>query len=126
MKPLKVLEEENIHVIIGLGGDTDKGKIISAYAVLNRLGMERRRRRFTLHVVSPKPRPLYFEELRDLVLNNITYTLVIRYNDLGYGELGKLVDEIKSMGGEVYGIVIGDLGELARLFEEKNIPYERI
>lgn len=125
MKPLKILEDENIHVVMGIG-ENGQGKMIAAYAIINSLSLKYKRRRFTLHIVSPKPRPLYFEELRDMILNNIAYTFVVRYSDLNYEHLDKLVEEIRSMNKPIYGIVAGDLGELESFFKTRNIPYEKI
>jgi hypothetical protein len=125
MSWLKVLEEDNVHVIIGLG---DKGKEVSiaAYNEISRINMKEKKRRFTLHVVSMKPRPLYFEDLRDVVLNNISLTLTIRYQGFDFEKIGKLVDRIKGENGEVIGIVSSDLEELAKLLEEKGVPVTRV
>ncbi len=122
MKPLKVLEEENIHIIVGVGlGEVNSSKM---YLVLSRLNRRYRRRRFTIHVVSSKPRPLYLEELRDVILNNITYTLVLRYYGYNLDRIKEIVDQAQKSGSPVYGVVLGDFQEISRVFESLGIEYE--
>jgi hypothetical protein len=125
MSWLKVLEEDNVHVIIGLG---NKGKeaSLAAYNEISKISMREKKRRFTLHVVSMKPRPLYFEDLRDVVLNNISLTLTIRYQDFDFEKIGKLVDQIKAENEKVIGVVSSDLEELVKLLEEKGVPVTRV
>ncbi len=125
MNWLRVLEEDNIHVIIGLG---EKGRdtSIATYAAMARLSAEKRRRRFTVHVVSMKPRPLYMEDLRELLQSNIAYTITVRYHDFDFKKINELVEELLGEKRMVYGVVSSDLAELAKLLEEKGVPVEKV
>ncbi len=122
MKLLKILEEENIHVIIGIGpSETSLSKI---YPILYRLSRKYKRRRFTIHVVSNKPRPLYLEELRDLILNNITYTFVLRYHGYSPEGIENIVNLARESGSPVYGIVLGDFQEVSHVLESLGVEHE--
>lgn len=122
MRSLKILEEENIHVIVGVGpGEVDSSRM---YLVLSRLSRRYGRRRFTIHVVSSKPRPLHLEELRGILLKNIAYTLVLRYHGYSPEGVRNIVDLARRSGSPVHGIVLGDFHEIARVFESLGIEYE--
>ncbi len=125
MSYLKILEENNIHVILGLG-ENSRDKMIATYNVLARLSMNTGKRRFTIHVVTPKPRPLYFETLRGLLSHNIAYTIIVRYHNLDTKQLEALIDKLRSDGKTIYGIITGDLRELSEFLKSRNIPYEEI
>lgn len=125
MEFLKVLEDESIHVIIGVKGN-EEGVSVATYSILSRLAGKYGVRRFTLHVVSYKPRPQYIEEIRSLIQNNIVYTLVVRYLGFDFEEIRNRINMLKQQNRPVYGIVSGDLEELASLFQSLGVPYERI
>ncbi len=125
MNWLKVLEEDNIHLIVGLG---EKGRdtSIASYATMSRLSAEKHKRRFTIHVVTMKPSPLYMEDLRELLQSNIAYTITVRYHDFDFQKISRLLEELKKEEKIIYGVVSSDLAELAKLLEEKGIPVEKV
>jgi len=72
------------------------GKKIRVGEFLNylvRASAERKTRNIVLRVVSTLPRPKYLESLRDLIQNNISYALTIKYAGSSSEDLRKLVNE---------------------------------
>lgn len=128
MEYIKILEENNIHIVLGLENgeisDADISRIL--YGQLAKLAYRHGTRRFTLHVVSIKPRPLYLEDLRNFIQNNIVYSLVIRYHDLNFQELNKIVNDLLAKNKHVYGIVEKEFAELASFLEGKGIEVVKI
>ncbi|ADI32041.1 hypothetical protein [Staphylothermus hellenicus] len=128
MEYLKVLEEDNIHVIIGVGGeenyDTDRSGAI--YSELVRLANKHNKRRFTLHIVTDKPRPLYIENIRSLIQNNIVYSLTIRYHNLNFEELEKIINDLHAQNKLVYGVVEEEFAELVSFLKNKGIEVVKI
>lgn len=125
MRSLKVLEDNSIHVIIGVKNNGD-GIAVATYSVLSRLAGRHGIKRFTLHVVSYKPRPQYIEEIRSLIQSNIAYTLVIRYLGFDFKEIRNRINMLRQRNIPVYGIVSSDLEELASLLQSLGVPCERI
>ncbi len=125
MRFLKVLEDDNVHIVIGVKGNGD-GVSAATYSILSRLAGKHKVRRFTLHVVSYKPRPQYIEEIRPLIQSNIAYTLVVRYLGFDFEEIKRQIIMLKQQNRPIYGIVSGDLEELASLFQSLGVPYEKI
>lgn len=66
-------------------------------------------RRFIIYVVSPIPKPLYIEKLRNVLSNNISSTLVVKHIGSSHRDLDILVDEIKDKPHLV--LVFPDMGE---------------
>ncbi len=127
MSYLKVLEEEDIHIIAGLSDEEKTSNIgVALYTVMSRLAQKYNRRRFTIHVFTTKPRPIYIEDLREMLLNNIAYTIVLRYHDYNFEEAEKLVEELVRDKKIVYGIVEGDQAELVSLLKNKGVLVEEI
>jgi hypothetical protein len=127
MSYLKVLEEDNIHIIVGLSDEEKTSNIgVTLYTIMSRLAQRYGRRRFTIHVFTTKPRPIYIEDLREMLLNNIAYTIVLRYHDYNLEEAGKLVEKLVSDKKIVYGVVEGDQAELVSLLKNKGVTVEEI
>ncbi|WP_244372411.1 hypothetical protein [Staphylothermus marinus] len=125
---LKVLEEDNIHVVVGVGGEEnstiDRSGVI--YSELVRLANKYNKRRFTLHVVSDKPRPLYIENIRSLIQNNIVYSLTIRYHNLNFEELEKIINDLLARNKLVYGVVEEEFAELISFLRNKGVEVVKI
>ena len=120
MKSLRVLEENNTYVILGFNGKGSDVALV-AYNELTRISAKTRCRRFTLFIVTNKPSPYYIEDLRYALQNNIAYTIVMRYVGLDMEKLSRLIDEIKSSGKPLIGVVESDMEEISRLLEEKGV-----
>ncbi|NPA99135.1 MAG: hypothetical protein GXO43_07130 [Crenarchaeota archaeon] len=125
MKNLRVLEENNAYVVLGFNG---KGSevALTAYNEMSRLSAETGCRRFTLLIATNKPSPYYIEDLRYVLQNNIAYTIVLRYVGLNMERLSRLIEEIKSTGRPLIGVVESDMEEISRLLEEKQVKVERV
>ncbi len=120
MKWLKILEEDNIHVIVGLGSNGER-EAAAAYAEMARRAASTRKRRFTLHVVSMKPYPIYLEDLRELILSNIAYTLTVRYHDFNLQKMDEFIQRLKEQNQDVFGVVSRDLAELSTLLKKHGV-----
>ena len=125
MKSLCVLEENNTHVILGFNGKGSDVALV-AYNELARISARTKCRRFTFFIVTNKPSPYYIEDLRYVLQNNIAYTIVMRYEGLDMEKLSRLIDEIKSSGKPLIGVVESDMEEISRLLEEKGVQVIRV
>ena len=46
-------------------------------------------------------RPLYFEKIRDIIFENIAFTLIIKYHKMSHVNLNKFLNELRSKPHEV-------------------------
>lgn len=72
------------------------GKKIRVGEFLNNLVracVKRKTRNIVINIVSSLPRPKYLEILRDLIQNNISYALTIKYAGSSSKDLRKLINE---------------------------------
>ncbi len=123
---LKILEEENVDILVGLP-DTEQvyeSFSIHLFQFINNIARSTGKKRFTLHIVSIKPRPLYIEELRLLLQNNIAYTIVIRYHGHDLEKIKDFVEELKKNDSHVYGFVYHDFKELSNLLRSQGLEVE--
>ncbi|GEM_PF-3402253 len=89
-KPISVLEENPLHVIIVYSDSlpSDFFKKLSTFIMLQ--ATRSRKRRVVLHVFTNRENPLYLEDLRDLIQNNVALTITTRH----YRLEKKLVEEL--------------------------------
>jgi len=125
---LKVLEEENVDIIVGL---PDTEQVYESFSIhlfyyVNNIARSTGKRRFTLHIVSIKPKPLYIEELRQFIQNNIVYTVVIRYYGCDLEKIKEYVEELKKNNPHIYGFVYHDFKELSNLLRSLDLEVEEV
>ncbi|MCD6301380.1 MAG: hypothetical protein J7L82_04840 [Staphylothermus sp.] len=125
---LKILEEENVDIIVGLPNTEQvrESFAIQLFQFINNLAIKTGRKRFTLHIVSIKPRPMYIEDLRFLLQHNIAYTLVLRYYRHDLEKINELVKALKRESSYVYGFVFHDFKELSDLLRSHGVEVEEV
>ncbi len=126
LQRLRILEEENVDIIVGL---PDAEQVYESFSIhlfqfINNIARSTGKKRFTLHVISIKPKPLYIEELRLLLQNNIAYTIVIRYRGHDLEKIKVFVEELKKNNFHVYGFVYHDFKELSNLLRSLGLEVE--
>ena len=86
------IENDAFHMVLIYGVDGEK--IISkAFAKMHSNELHGVKK-FVIHVVSPVGNVYYLEYLRDLIRNNIAYTIIIRYHGDSPRDLEGLVKEL--------------------------------
>ncbi|WFO75098.1 hypothetical protein J4526_08500 [Desulfurococcaceae archaeon MEX13E-LK6-19] len=88
-----LFEENAFHVILVYNNGSDS-VATTALAKLYEIAVKGYRR-FIIHVISPMGKPYYVEKLRDLISNNIAYTLIIKYRGPNVEDLASLAHEVK-------------------------------
>ena len=101
-------------VVVLTGGRIRAGKFLNSLIKATR---DRGTRNIVLNIVSTLPRPKYFEALRDLIQNNISYALTVKYSGSSVDDLRRLINERGIR--EVY--VDSPSGEFIRMLSAFNI-----
>ncbi len=85
-------DEKTFHLILVYNSDSHMGKaaLVKMYEIAGK-GF----RKFAIYVISPLGKPYYIEKLRDLISNNIAYTLVIKYIGPSTNDLVSLANVLK-------------------------------
>jgi hypothetical protein len=123
---LKILEEDNLNIVLVYRDPLKKEHVSKILSFTMLQATRSRKRRVALHVFTNKPNPLYLEDVRDIILNNIHLTLTTRYHELDPEELKKLVEELRSRGLEYYIFVQEDLKDIIQELQREKIELEKI
>ncbi|MET1160659.1 MAG: hypothetical protein ABWW65_06835 [Thermoprotei archaeon] len=89
-----LLGDKAVHAVIVYRDTVNSDKIREIDMSIKQKAIMRRNLRIIIHVFSNKDNPLYFEELRDIVLNNISLTLAIMHYNLSVSEFKKLLEKL--------------------------------
>ena len=99
MTSLKTLENNAFHLILILNeGEVPAAKVIGE---IRRKLASQNLWNATIHIISEIPSPLYFERIRDLILNNVRYSFVFRYAGRNTDDLIKLLKRLEGKPFEV-------------------------
>ncbi len=101
-KPISVLEENPLHVIIVYSDSlpSDFFKKLSTFIMLQ--ATRSRKRRVVLHVFTNRENPLYLEDLRGLIQNNVALTITTRHYRLEKKLVEELLGYLKEKNEEFY------------------------
>ncbi len=99
MNSLLSFEKKAYHIVVMDLETVDYGKIMDEIVNASSKGF----RKFTIHVISKTPSPLYLEKLRSLIQNNIAYTITIRHHSYSEEEIKGLLRELKNIPHKVLG-----------------------
>jgi len=109
--------EENVFPIVLVYGVN--GERVASEALAKMYSNELRGiRKFVIHVVSPIGNIYYLEPLRDLIRNNVSYTIIVRYHGDLPQDLEKLVNEL---GNNALYIIDQDMPEYRSILEKYGI-----
>ncbi len=89
---MSILEDRAFHVVLVSKGNLDSKKVLDKLSSYSALGF----RKFIIHVLTNDERPLYLEKLRNIVFENIAYTLIIEYHKLSRGGLNELLNRLEN------------------------------
>ncbi len=109
------IEDEAQHIVLVYNGN---GENVASKALSIMYGELRGSRRFIIHVVSPKGDIWYLEALRDLINNNIAYTLSIRYHGGAPKDLEELV---RRYGDKAVYIIGSDMAEYKHVLKKYGV-----
>ena len=91
MKTLLSFEKEAYHIVVFDSNTLDYSRIMEEIM----RGASKGYRKFTIHVISNTKPPFYLEKLRNLIQNNIAYTLTIRH--YGHDNVKDLLRELQNL-----------------------------
>lgn len=117
-----LLEENSFHMILVYDNNSDNVSI-KALAKLYEVSAKGYRR-FVVHIVSPMGKPYYVEKLRDFIVNNIAYTLTIRYHGRSVEDLSRLARVVKNKPHLV--LVPPDMDEYYKVALDHGLSVEKI
>jgi len=119
MKMLKTLENNAFHLVLIL----NEGKVPSAKVIgeIQRKLTSQQLWNATIYIISNVSTPFYFESVRDLILNNVRYSLVFRYAGKSQEDLVKLLNQLKDKPFEV--ILEKETPTYANILNEMGIDY---
>jgi len=92
-----VLENKAFHIVLITKGNVDHRKVLDKVLSCSSLGFKK----FIIHVLTKEDRPLYFEKIRDIIFENIAFTLIIKYHKMSHVNLNKFLNELRSKPHEV-------------------------
>ena len=72
------------------GGHT---RLASVFRKITSAATSRKSRKIVIHVISSLPRPHYLAQLRDVILNNIGYTIIVRYEGSRPEDLARILSQ---------------------------------
>ena len=110
------IEDNAFHIVLIYGIDGEK-VISEAFAKMYSNELHGAKK-YVIHVVSPIGNIFYLESLRDLIRNNISYTIIIRYHGDSPQDLEKLVKELD---GNALYIIGRDMVEYGSILEKHGI-----
>ena len=84
------LVDNAIHIALLLDEELKNAKVLNEIVSLVQ---KERTRRIVLHIISSLPPPLYIEKLRDTLVNNIAYTIIVKYEGANIKNMERLSSE---------------------------------
>ena len=99
MHYLKLEDENTFHIILAFKGNEKS----ICREVIDQIMKNAKFRRVVIHVISPYESPFYIEKIREIITNNIAFTLICRYHGKTARDLLKLLKELR---GKPFVIVI--------------------
>ena len=119
MKMLKTLENNALHLVLILNeGEVPSTKVIGE---IRRKLTSQQLWNATIYIISNISTPLYFERIRDLILNNVRYSFVFRYAGKSQEDLTRLLNQLKDKPFEV--ILEKETPTYANVLKELGIDY---
>ncbi len=119
MKVLKTLENNAFHLVLILNeGEVPSAKVIGE--IRRKLTLQQLWNA-TIYIISNISTPLYFERIRDLILNNVRYSFVFRYAGKSQEDLTRLLNQLKDNPFEV--ILEKETPTYANVLKELGIDY---
>ena len=85
------IEDNAFHIVLIYGIDGEK--VVSEASAKMYSNELHGVKKYVIHVISPIGNIYYLASLRDLIRNNISYTIIIRYHGDSPQDLEKLVNE---------------------------------
>jgi len=120
-----VIEGDSKEVIIVACGPAGDDGVLAA-----KVGMavaKARKRRASIHVISPLGRPDYMEVVRPVIQGNIGITMCIRFEGESPEDLQRLVSRLGGEGADPAVFLVGSGCEAYEsLLRELGVPYESI
>ena len=92
-----VLEDKAFHIVLSTKGNVDNKKVLDKMLNYTTLGFKK----FVIHVLTSEDRPLYFEKIRNIIFENIAFTLIIKYYKIPHVNLDKLLNKLGNKPHEV-------------------------
>ena len=119
MKVLKTLENNAFHLVLILReGEVPSAKVIGE---IRRKLTSQQLWNATIYIISNISTPLYFERIRDLILNNVRYSFVFRYAGKSQEDLTRLLNQLKDKPFEV--VLEKETPTYANVLKELGIDY---
>ena len=94
---MSALEDKAFHIVLITKENVDDRKVLDKMLSHSSLGFKK----FIIHVLTKEDRPLYFEKIRDIIFENIAFTLIIKYHKMSHVNLNKFLNELRSKPHEV-------------------------
>ena len=110
------IEDNAFHIVLIYGIDGEK--VVSEASAKMYSNELHGVKKYVIHVVSPIGNIHYLASLRDLIRNNISYTIIIRYHGDSPQDLEKLVKELD---GNALYIIGRDMVEYGSILEKHGI-----
>lgn len=91
------IEDRSFHIILIARDNVDHRRVLDKISTYASLGFKR----FIIHVFTNVEKPLYLKNMRNIVFNNIAYTLILKHHKLSGGSLESLLKQLRNKPHEV-------------------------
>ncbi|MEM1676021.1 MAG: hypothetical protein QXX35_00760 [Desulfurococcaceae archaeon] len=121
MNLLKPVEENALFVFLIYRSLPNSNTINDIFRRINSILIKTGLRRIVFYVYSNDGNPYYLSILRDILQNNILYSIVTRYYELSLDEIIKTVDKAYSSGGKIIVFIDKNLNNIVDQLIEKEL-----
>lgn len=84
------IEDKSFHIILIAKNGIDHRRVLDKISTCASLGF----RRFIIHVFTNVEKPLYLEGMRNIIFNNIAYTLILKHHKLAGENVKNLLKQL--------------------------------
>jgi len=91
------IEDKSFHIVLIAKNSVDHRRVLDKMSTYASLGF----RMFIIHVFTDVEKPLYLENMRDIIFNNITYTLILKHHKLAGENIESLLKQLRNKPHEV-------------------------
>ncbi|MEM0380742.1 MAG: hypothetical protein QXP71_05380 [Desulfurococcaceae archaeon] len=121
MNLLKPVEENALFVFLIYRSLPNSNTINDIFRRINSILIKTGLRRIVFYVYSNDGNPYYLSILRDILQNNILYSIVTRYYELSLDEIIKTVDKAYSSGSKIIVFIDKNLNNIVDQLIEKEL-----
>jgi len=118
---LKPVEENALFVFLIYRSLPNSNTINDIFRRINSILIKTGLRRIVFYVYSNDGNPYYLSILRDILQNNILYSIVTRYYELSLDEIIKTVDKAYSSGSKIIVFIDKNLNNIVDQLIEKEL-----